>query len=166
MTDSLIALMGAVAGGVVSAIVAYPLGAWQARKQTVREERIKVLIELRRLVRDLEDDFYSLAVVRPNDQALSDAVWHKIVYLRDYYRDKMIWFDVKADSKVVALPAAYLQKIRELRGQEAEAVEEVRRWVFEDLPFLEEAFEEEIRTVLGTKPPWWQRLHRDNSDEP
>ena len=47
-------LLIAVVGAILSALVAYPLGRAQGKQQTVFEEQAKIMVELRRLVMEVD----------------------------------------------------------------------------------------------------------------
>jgi hypothetical protein len=54
-------LLIAVVGAILSALVAYPLGRAQGKQQTVFEEQAKIMVELRRLVMEVDKALFFAA---------------------------------------------------------------------------------------------------------
>jgi hypothetical protein len=62
VTDPLIAVLAAIAGAVVGSLIAYPLGKWQGRGQTVYEERARAVAEIRHKLYELQAKIYEWSI--------------------------------------------------------------------------------------------------------
>ena len=140
MNDLLIAAVG----GILTALIAYPLGRVQGRQQTGFEERAKVMVELRRrlLAADKVLAFASTHTDQTLSSRLQDELLDKIGSLGDYYQENNLWLDHPLEEKLARIIRGYDDQARalvtghhgippppHLQGMEPEEVyEEVRKW--------------------------------------
>ncbi|MDQ5827941.1 MAG: hypothetical protein M3441_27740 [Chloroflexota bacterium] len=167
-------LLIAVVGAILSALVAYPLGRAQGKQQTVFEEQAKIMVELRRLVMEVDKALF-FAATFPDEKDSQDELGDKIVALGDYHQEKCIWLDRELNTKIGRIIGGYDDQARalvtghhgippppHLRGMDTEGVyEKVRKWYWDEGQALVEELETEARKLLGVDSrPWWRRMVR------
>jgi DNA polymerase elongation subunit (family B) len=102
VTEFLIAVLAAIAGAVVASVIAYPLGKWQGRGQTVYEERTKAVTEIRHKLRELQAKICEWSIpyeseyrldIYPERRTQGSVISQQLEELRTYYAAKEPWLD-------------------------------------------------------------------------
>jgi len=175
MSGLLVAILAAAVGAMLSAVIAYPLGRIQGRQQTLYEEQVKIISEIRRLVLKT-DAALSSAISRPDQEEYVKALGESVRALSDSYGDKSIWLYPSQNAKIGALVKGYRDQLFHIhsvdfpRMDETSKVREVEEhrasqragtWSYSEGRRLVGELEEEAKRLLGTdQRPFWQRLFR------
>lgn len=162
----LTALVSAVVGALLSALVAYPVGRYQGRQQTLNQERLRALTEIRSSIIELDADFVMFLNV-PEDESYVSTFFTKLMNLRHDFEEKSVWFVQKAVSEIRTMFSSYWEigtKLQDATRQGAdggkarhEIMEEKMQYLIEQSQ-LREKFENFSRRLIGTHRPWWHRM--------
>lgn len=141
MGELIAPILTAVVGAALSALIAYPLGRTQGKQQTLHQEQVKVIAEIRRLLLEADEALW-LAAMRPDDEDFRDGMFGKIARLGQYHREKDIWLDRNLNDKISAIADGYMEQASKLFDassqseafelEEHRASEEVNRWAYTD----------------------------------
>jgi len=175
MSELLVALLAAAVGAILTAVIAYPLGRMQGRQQTLYEEQVKIISEIRRLVRKTEEAMFR-ATHRPDMEDHWQELWKSISALGSFHRDKSIWLYPPQNAKITAIIEGYQEQANKLRidplsrddvggpvleVEEHKASEGATGWFYSEGRQLLGELEEEAKRLLGTdQRPLWQRVFK------
>lgn len=175
MSDLLVPLLTAVVGVILSALIAYPLGRVQGRQQTLYEEQVKIISEVRKLVLEIDEALWD-ATHRPDVEPRKQALNNNIAALDSYHQEKRVWLYPPQNAKITAIIKGYGAQAHRLQvdplsgpdvGGPVLEVEEHKaalgagKWASEEGRQLVAELEAEARNLLGTdQRPFWQRIRR------
>lgn len=159
-------------------LVGFLLGRRQDRQQMRHEAAVKVLMELRRRILDVEREFgpWVFASAEGEDYASekSERIADLLEGLQRYHKENTPWLELRTIEKLQPIMSGYVQGAAQTldvaRGRktdpEPEAVrEELLRWTTQDLTYLMMDLEDEARRLIGsdrrnTRRPYPIRLWR------
>jgi DNA polymerase elongation subunit (family B) len=180
MTELLTALLGAIVG----AVIAYPLGTRQARKQTVYEERTRTVTQIRRMLREAQAKIYEWSIpyeseyrldIYPNRHVQGQAIFQEVEALRTYYAAQEPWLDSRTRETFKEIEGQLLRRnfdfmeiidpenpdeleLPSHHTEEEEYAAYLNEWIsesnLEGFGGLKEKWDREVERVVGTRPRW------------
>jgi hypothetical protein len=164
LTPFLVALVGVVA----SAVIAYPLGRAQGRQQTLHEEQVKIMVELRRRLGEV-DALLWVAAMRADDEEFRMAFFKKLGELGDYHHEKCIWLKQRLNTRIEEMIEAYEKQGEKiafpsrtgeiLEVSERKTADSIHEWTDSQGKALVSELEDEARRLLGVdRAARWRRF--------
>jgi hypothetical protein len=166
VSDLLVSILNLIGGGVVGYIV----GVRQGRKQTQYEQRVRVVTEVRKRLREARRDFANMAT--PPEYRLAEEPFgpdeveeagKKLDSLADYVEDNANWLDTTSARSLDELTSDMALLWGDVRGR-LDADEDPSGALQATWDWLDEAAEEieeinvELDKSIGTRVSWWRRL--------
>jgi hypothetical protein len=163
VNDLLVSILNLIGGGVVGYIV----GVRQGRKQTQYEQRVRVVTEVRKRLREARRAFANMATppeyripAEPFGAEEVEEAGKRLDALADYVEDNADWLDVVSYQLLDELTDHMAFLWADVRGR-LDANEDpsgALRAAWEWLVEADEEIHTELGTSIGTRAPWWRRI--------